>query len=184
MRFDDAIEAVLHGQPDAFLGIVRELGPMLRTYLGAQLFHQDEVEDIAQEVFVTAYRKLPNFDRSQDLGAWIRGIARNRLMKHYDAIRRRETALDRFRRDAVDLIYSDLERSASETTELRLQTLLNCIQELPDRMRTVVRGWLNGDRASSIAEELKTSVANVYQIQHRALEALRTSVEEKLNHAR
>lgn len=183
MNFNQALDTVLSGQANAFLAIVREHSPALRTWLGTQLFHQDEVEDLAQEVFITAYQKLPDFRREDDFGAWLRGIARNKLMKHYDRIRRREDALTLFRRETAALLQDDFEAAASRTRESHLQALLVCIQKLPERTRKIVRAWLDGTRAAAMVEELKMSMANIYQIQHRACEALRVCIEKEVAHA-
>lgn len=180
---DRTLDAVLNGQRDAFLGIVREHGPGLRTFLAAQLFQLDEVEDIAQEVFITAYRKLPDFRRGQDFGAWLRGIARNKLMKHYERTARRTDALELFRREAAAILDAELDDAASRTKESHLQALLCCLGKLPERMRKVVRGWLDGTRAAALVEELKLSVANIYQIQHRASDLLRDCVMKEVAHA-
>ena len=37
----------------------------------------ESVDDIAQETFVIAYRKLTMFERGTNFGAWLRTIARN-----------------------------------------------------------------------------------------------------------
>jgi RNA polymerase sigma-70 factor (ECF subfamily) len=180
---DRALDAVLSGQHDAFLSIVREHGPGLRTFLATQLFQLDEVEDIAQEVFITAYRKLPDFRRGQDFGAWLRGIARNKLMKHYERTARRVDALELFRREAANILHSELDATAARTREAHLQALLNCLGRLPERMRKVVRSWLDGARAAALVEELQLSVANIYQIQHRASDLLRDCVMKEVPHA-
>lgn len=54
---------------------------VLRTLmrLGAR---QDDVEDLAQEVFLVAHRRSGEFDRSRAAGPWLYGIARN-IMRDY-----------------------------------------------------------------------------------------------------
>jgi hypothetical protein len=49
-------------------------------------------------------------------------------------------------------------------------------------MRRVVRGWLDRERASVLAAELQLSVANIYQIQHRASALLRACIEKEIAH--
>ncbi len=177
------LKAVLGGQKDAFLAVVRVYGPSLRTFLGTQLFHLDELDDMAQEVFIAAYHSLPNFKRTEDFGAWLRGIARHKLLNYYQRTARRRQTLELFRKDASVIVESDLEEAAARTTETHLQVLLGCINKLPDRMRKVVRGWLDGEKAAALVDELKLSLANIYQIQHRASQALRECLKKELAHA-
>jgi len=176
------LDAILGGQPDAFLGIVREYGPSLRTFLGTQLFHLNDLDDLAQEVFIVAYERLPTFVRSENFGAWLRGIARNKLRHHYERTARRAGALELFQRNAASLIEADLDTAASLTQEVHLEALLGCIAKLPERMRRVVRGWMDQEKALALAQEMALSVPNIYQIQHRASALLRDCVEKNLSH--
>ncbi|MEK7953977.1 sigma-70 family RNA polymerase sigma factor [Luteolibacter soli] len=176
------LDDILGGQTDAFLGIVREYGPSLRTFLGTQLFHLNDLDDLAQEVFIVAYERLPTFVRSENFGAWLRGIARNKLRHHYERTSRRTGALELFQREAVNLLEADLDTAASRTKEVHLEALLGCIGKLPDRMRRVIRGWLDQEKALALAREMALSVPNIYQIQHRASALLRDCVERNLSH--
>ncbi len=46
-----------------------------------------EAEDLAQETFVIAYRKLAEFDAERPFGPWVRSIAFNRLRNHWRKFR-------------------------------------------------------------------------------------------------
>jgi RNA polymerase sigma-70 factor (ECF subfamily) len=175
---DRHLDTILAGHADAFLGITREYGPSLRTFLCTQLFHPQDVDDLAQEVFIAAYDGLPGFKRGEDFGAWLRGIARNKLRHYYARAARRADALDLFRREAAELLVEAWENAEAQTHESHLQALLGCIGELPERMRRVVRGWLDGERAAALAAEMSLSVSNIYQIQHRASALLRACLEK------
>lgn len=181
-QLDATLDSVLRGQPDAFLVIVRAYGPGLRAYLGSQLFHLDDVDDLAQETFIAAYRSLNTFRRSEDFGAWLRGIARNKLLRFFEQTNRRVTQLESFRRDAGGLLHDELESAASGTQSEQLQAMLSCITKLPDRIRHVVRSLLDGSKAASLAEELKTSTGAIYQLQYRALGMLRECITKELAH--
>jgi RNA polymerase sigma-70 factor (ECF subfamily) len=174
------LDHVLRGQPDAFLVIVRAYGPGLRTYLSSQLFHLDDADDLAQETFIAAYRSLNTFRRGEDFGAWLRGIARNKLLRFFEQTNRRVVHLESFRRDAANLLQTELEVAASETKSEQLQTMLSCISKLPDRIRHVVRSLLDGSKAPSLAEELKTTTGAIYQLQYRALGMLRECITREL----
>ncbi len=179
-QLHSTLDHVLRGQPDAFLVIVRAYGPGLRTYLGSQLFHLDDADDLAQETFIAAYRSLNTFRRGEDFGAWLRGIARNKLLRFFEQTNRRVVHLETFRRDAASLLRGELEGAASETKSEQLQAMLSCITKLPDRIRHVVRSLLDGSKAPALAEELKTTTGAVYQLQYRALGMLRECITREL----
>src|SRR6516162_3958490 len=91
------LDEVARGRTDAFGRIVRLYALPLRSYLASQVHHLDDVDDLAQEVFLAALQSLPSFRRGDDFGAWLRGIARNKLLVYFRTQSRRSQALRRFR---------------------------------------------------------------------------------------
>ena len=175
-----AIDSVLAGDRDAFRLLVREHRLMVRSYLGSQLHHLDEMDDLSQEVFVTAFRKLDQYDQDANFGVWLRGIARNQLLMHFRSMGRRKTREARFREQVTQLIERELEQTFADQTDRAIESLLRCIGRLPDRMRQVVRGGLDGVKAATLADELTTSIGAIYNIHYRANALLRDCVKEEL----
>ncbi len=175
-----AIRQVLAGDCDAFRVLIREHRLMLRSYLGSQLHRVDEMDDLAQEVFVTAYRDLARFKIDSDFGAWLRGIAHNHLLMHFRTVGRQKARDAKFRVEVTHLIEYDLEQAFHEQTEFAIECLLRCIGKLPERMRQVVRGGLDGIKADSLAQELATTVGVIYSLHYRANALLRNCVKAEL----
>src|ERR1700722_1412384 len=96
-EIDAAVAETLRGNRDAFRLIVRAYSLQLRSYVASQVHHLDDVDDLAQEVFLAALKSLPTFRRGDDFGAWLRGIARNKLLVYFRTQARRSQALQRFR---------------------------------------------------------------------------------------
>lgn len=181
-QLDSTLDHILRGHPDAFLSIVRAYGPGLRAWLSSQLFHQDEVDDLAQETFIAAYRSLHTFQRDQDFGAWLRGIARNKLLRHFEHIQRQASRMEQFRQEASAWLQDELDQHAAKTRREKLQLMLNCIRQLPERLRHVIRSHMEGNKAASLAEEMQTSTGAIYQLQYRALGLLRECMARKITH--
>lgn len=177
-----ALDAVLRGSPDAFLTVVRLQGPPLRAFLASQVFHLDDVDDLAQETFIAAYRSLHHFRTGEDFGAWLRGIARHKLSRYFEQTSRRSEAMKTFHEEAVHLLSDDLESAAAGTRAEHLQAMLLCIGKLTDRLRHVVRSVLDGSKAEALAKELETTPGAIYQLQYRALKALRECTIKELAH--
>jgi RNA polymerase sigma-70 factor (ECF subfamily) len=174
------LDAVAAGDRDAFRWIVRTWSLPLRSYLASCTHHLDEVDDLAQEVFLAAYRSLSTFRRGDDFGAWLRGIARNKLYNHMRSSARRNRALSSFRMEVARVVEADLERAATSDRSEAIEALLHCIGQLPDRLRRVVRAGLDGDRPAALAEALATSVGAVYNLHYRANQLLRGCMEKEL----
>ena len=181
-QLNETLDAALRAHPDAFLGIVRAYGPSLRAFLSSQMFHLDDVDDVAQETFISAYRSLNTFRRDQDFGAWLRGIARNKLLRYFEQTSRRSAQIETFRRDAAALLDGEFEEAASQTRSEQLQAMLGCIARLPERLRHVVRSQLDGSKSTALAEELHTTAGAIYQLQYRALKLLRECVQQTIAH--
>src|SRR5215471_19257597 len=107
---DRILEEVARGRTEAFGHIVRAYALPLRSYLASQVHRLDDVDDLAQEVFLAALESLPKFHRGDDFGAWLRGIARNKLLVYFRSTARRSRAMQRFREEVARVIEDDLER--------------------------------------------------------------------------
>jgi RNA polymerase sigma-70 factor (ECF subfamily) len=109
----------------------------------------------------------------------LRGIARHKLLTYFRSATRRNHALHRFREEVARLVERDLERiAAAERTE-RMERLLRCIAQLPDRLRRVVRAGLSGHRSAELAKELSTTVGAVYTLHYRANQLLRECLQQE-----
>jgi RNA polymerase sigma-70 factor (ECF subfamily) len=178
---DAVLEQVIRGNRDAFRQVVRAFSLPLRSYIAAQVHHLDDVDDLAQEVFIAAYRNLRSFARGDDFAAWLRGIARHKLSDHLRDSVRRARVLESFRGALARAVESDLERAVSGDHSERIEMLLQCIARLPERLRRVVRAGLDGDKPAALAEELATSVGAIYNLHYRANQLLRDCVRKGLS---
>ena len=58
-----------------------------------------------------------------------------------------------------------------------VERLLDCISELPERIRKIIRASLDGIRADALAEELGVNRNALYQARFRGFAALRKCME-------
>src|SRR5262249_27584871 len=123
------LDEVARGRTDRFGAIVREYALPLRSYLASQVHHLDDVDDLAQDVFLAALAGLPTFRRGDDFGAWLRGIARNKLLVYFRSQSRRNHALQRFRDEVAPLIEEDLEHAAASDRAETIERLLRCVAQ-------------------------------------------------------
>jgi RNA polymerase sigma-70 factor, ECF subfamily len=177
-----AVEAVLsevaRGRTEAFGRVVRAYALPLRSYLASQVHHMADVDDLAQDVFLAALKSLPTFRPGDDFGAWLRGIARNKLLVYFRTQARRVQALQRFRDEVSAVIEADLEQSAAADRAEMIEQLLRCISLLPARLCRVIRAGLDGDTPAQVAKALSTSVGVVYNLHYRANQLLRECMKK------
>jgi RNA polymerase sigma-70 factor (ECF subfamily) len=175
------LDEVVRGNRDAFRPIVRAYSLPLRSYLASQIHNLDDVDDLAQEVFLAAFRALPTFRQGDDFGAWLRGIARNKLYAHWRRMSRRKRAMEVFREEVAHVVESDLERAAAADRSETIEALLRCIDRLPEKLRRVVRGGLDGEKPAVLAEIFATSVGAIYNLHYRANQLLRACLQKELD---
>lgn len=124
-----AVRRVLDGDIEAFAGIVNAYQRLVAADLSRRLPPQD-VQEVAQDTFVRAFRALPSYRGESPLRVWILHIARHAAMdfwrKHY---RRR------------DKPFTDLDDSALSDVESTQQELLAERQKDQDARETA-REWL------------------------------------------
>jgi RNA polymerase sigma-70 factor (ECF subfamily) len=121
--------------------------------LGAR---ERDLEDLAHEVFVVAYRKLADYDRARPIRPWLFGIA-----FRVAAGERRRARHDReIATEHVD-VADDAE--ASDEIAARRALCLKALAELPIEQRAVlILHDLDGFSAPEIAASLEVPLNTVY----------------------
>jgi RNA polymerase sigma-70 factor (ECF subfamily) len=177
---NDVIDRVLAGDRDAFREIMHAYGLSLRSYIATQVHALDDIDDLAQDVFLAAYANLPDFRRGDDFGAWLRGIGRNKMYHHFRQTSRRNKTLDQFREQVARVVAVRLERAVSADNSGAIEMLLQCVGLLPEKLRRVVRAGLDGGKPAELAGELTTTVAAIYRLHSRANQLLRECMRKEL----
>jgi RNA polymerase sigma-70 factor (ECF subfamily) len=74
----ELVAQFLAGEEAAFTALVHRHGPRLHEFLRFVLGpRRDEAEDVAQDVFVQAFRSLASFRGQSSFRTWLYGIAKN-----------------------------------------------------------------------------------------------------------
>lgn len=121
---------------DVFEILARENADMLVGYLRS-LVEPHAVDDLFQDTLLTAWRRLSEFDRSRSFGPWLRGIARNLVLKH--RTRGRDVvSVDAGVLDALEDRFAQVARRA-ETFRASVDRLWDCVRRLPEKLRTAIR---------------------------------------------
>jgi RNA polymerase sigma-70 factor (ECF subfamily) len=157
---------------------VREHQAGLRAFIRALGADEAWVDDLAQEAFVIAFRRLANFEAGTDFGKWLRGIARNLVANE----RRKDARHSRLLPFAVaDLL---LERAGDGVVEPDFNHLLpalrECVGQLPARSRELLRRrYAASENAGEIARALGLGADAVRQALLRIRLAVRECIEKK-----
>lgn len=175
------IERSRHGDTDAFGKIVRHYERPIRSWVASHSPPGVSADDIAQEAFLAAYRRLDEFKTGTKFHSWLFTIARYQLMT--EATRRRRIA-DYHSRFAPELIDRELERRSEEAPpeELagRLDALRSCLGDLGERGRQLLK-WRydDGIPLSEMAEKTDRSVGAIKKHLFKIRQQLHECIDRK-----
>lgn len=182
-QLDSILDAMTRGDSGAFMRVVQTHGLMLRSYIGAQVFNASDVDDLAQESFIAAFQVLHHYRRGEDFGAWLRGIARNKVLMFFRSSQRRLTALEEFRAEVAEVTGGELDAQSTGDHHESIAALLRCIAKLPEKLRPIVDAGLEGQKARTLAESPGISPGALYQLHCRANQLLRDCTVKEVRDA-
>jgi RNA polymerase sigma-70 factor (ECF subfamily) len=183
MPDDDEIQQVRasqQGDPDALAALVARHQQAVRACLAARLDDPHEAEDLAQEVFVTALRKLGEFDAERPLAPWLRSIAMNLLRNHWRKFRAHPIGGNAELASLLD------QRIALDCTPDRepalLRALQDCVEQLDGPARDLLRRRYGEEQSvREIAALLQRGYSAVTMQLHRLRELLAECIDGKVN---
>jgi RNA polymerase sigma factor (sigma-70 family) len=85
----DLVDATRRGDDTAFEELYRRYNARVCAYVARMVGCRDHAQEIAQEAFISALRRLRSSDQPITFKAWIYGIARNGAIDHLRARSRR-----------------------------------------------------------------------------------------------
>ena len=139
----------------------QELAYVLRSLrrLGAR---EADLEDLAQDVFVTVHHRYESYDPARPIRPWLFAFVFRTVANHRRGrARRPETPLE-----SVEKVFAPIDESNPETQALRVerQTLvLEALQDLTDDQRAAfILHELDGQTAPEIAAALEVPLNTIY----------------------
>jgi RNA polymerase sigma-70 factor, ECF subfamily len=156
--------------------------PMLVCYARALLGGDEHLaEDVVQDCFLTAHRRRDDFREGADMGRWLRGIARKKVLERRRAAASRPVLVDSRVIDGMDEVFSlfDPGPSNEESWRERLTNMLSqCVGKLPTNLHEAIdRVYRQGMSLRDAAAAIGATPAAVAQRLSRARELIRACVQ-------
>jgi RNA polymerase sigma-70 factor (ECF subfamily) len=173
------VERVQRGDKRAFDLLVSKYQRKLFRLLSRLIRDQAEIEDVAQEAFIKAYRALPNFRGESAFYTWLYRIAINTAKNYLVAQgRRAPTQTETEIEDAEN--FEDGDSLRTEDTPERMlmskqvaEAVNRAIERLPEELRTaIVLRELEGLSYDEIAVSMNCPIGTVRSRIFRAREAV------------
>lgn len=173
------VERARLGDKRAFELLVEKYQRRLLRLLSRMVRDPDEIEDIAQETFIKAYRALPNFRGDAAFYTWLYRIGVN-TAKNYLATRKKamptisDQAMDDDDEPSERLVAQDNNTPESELLSKQVAMAVNqVVDALPEELRTAITlREMEGLSYEEIAESMGCPIGTVRSRIFRAREAI------------
>jgi RNA polymerase sigma-70 factor (ECF subfamily) len=175
----EIVERVQRGDKRAFDLLVTKYQRKIFRLLSRLIRDPGEIEDVAQEAFIKAYRALPNFRGESAFYTWLYRIAINTAKNHLVAQgRRAPTSTETEVEDAETFDEADGLRDVNTPDAMMMskqvgEAVNRAIEKLPEDLRTaIVLRELEGLSYEEIAESMNCPIGTVRSRIFRAREAI------------
>ena len=155
------VQRATSGDHAAFERLYR--GHVGRVYaLCVRMVDEASAEDLTQEVFIRAWRKLDTFKGQAQFGTWLHRLAVNHVLSRRETQRKRE-ARHVAGEGLLRRVMAPTRRSSGHALDIE-----NAIQRLPDRARDVfvlydVEGYSHDEVADTLGVSVGTSKSQLHR---------------------
>jgi RNA polymerase sigma-70 factor (ECF subfamily) len=161
------VAACLNGDRDAFTELVRRHQRRVFRLAGRFFRHAEDVEEVAQETFLTAWKRLHTYKAKAPFENWLTRVCLNCC---YERLRKRRSAEYR-----LDPAIEPAAHAADPDAALEVERLLRTLQARDRFILLLLDG--EGWSVAEIADRLGWSKVNVKVRAHRARKKLRQLLE-------
>lgn len=176
----DYISLTLKGDTNAFSFLVEKYKDYVFHLTLKLLKNKEEAEEVAQDVFLKAYRYLPKFKGESKFSTWLYKIAYNTSL---DAIKKKSNAIRNVTIDELTVNQIGSVETALDGIEKeeRAVVMSDCMQELEEEERGILFFFYFKELSlKEIVEVTSMSKANVKVKLHRARKKLLHIVKQRV----
>jgi len=181
------IEKSRLGDREAFARIVRQYQGMVSAATLNVVGNYAQSEDLAQETFLTAWKKLPELREPEKLASWLYGIARRVALRWVERQERdplrNYAELNSAELDADTITDHQVQSDAEERhkREQSLALVWATVKELPETLREPLLLYYRYSKSvADIAASLQLTEEAVRQRLSRGRKMLKTEVEKQV----
>ena len=170
------VHECLSGNTEAFAELVDKYKTRIFALVYAKVGQFQDAEDLTQDVFFNAYKKLSTLKRWDNFYAWLHSSAVNRCKDFHRAQYRQIDAA--YLADQTDNHRADMDVHAKNLSNKQLHEALAALPEI--HRQVLVLRYMAGLKSKEIAETLRVSPNTINQRLMRARAKLKTILSEDM----
>ena len=181
-ELSELVERARKKDEDAFGELVRRFSPAVRSICLLRAADPQRADDISQQVFLTAWKRLPDLAPQSVFWPWLESITRNHLLNEWRRTQRERGFKQRYTVAWLALQETaDEQQEAAEDQAAQVVALRYCLENLPSNLRTLVKMRYEDCHSSEkIAVQMGRSADSVRQGFVRLREKLRECIEQRV----
>ncbi len=183
MKNDDAklIQEILSGNQEAFTNLVRRYQKQIHAFAWRMIGDFHLAEEITQDTFLQAYKKLDTLREPNRFAAWLQTIVENCCYAYYRKAQLPITSIDSIPEAEIERVfykrYLDEQREV-KATEKRHKVVKHLLNKLPANEQTVITlHYLGEMRCEDISDFLNVPLNTIKSRLHRARKRLKKEEE-------
>ena len=181
METDALVQAVKAGDVEKYGELVRQHQAAVRAFIATYCPNWETVDDVAQQTFIWAYEHFDEFTPGTRFPAWLKAIARNKLMAELE-VQRRDSGRRQKYVDYVQTVSAQEElREAEAGEESGLSTVLkSCVEKLPGDMKQLMKQRYQDDvTVRELAQQVRKTETALKVTLFRIRQMLKRCVEQQ-----
>lgn len=183
MKNDDAklIRQILSGNQDAFTNLVKRYQKQIHAFAWRMMGDFHLAEEITQDTFLQAYKKLDTLREPNRFAAWLQAIVENCCYAYYRKTHPPITSIESIPEGEIERLYYrrylDEQREVI-ATERRHKVVKHLLKKLPANEHTVITLHYLGEMCcEDISEFLEVPLNTIKSRLHRARKRLKKEEE-------
>ncbi|MEX0648700.1 MAG: sigma-70 family RNA polymerase sigma factor [Balneolaceae bacterium] len=178
---ENLISEILNGKQDQYKILVERYSPMIFHVVRGFEKDEEEVRELAQQIFVKAYEKLSGFRKNAKFSSWLYSIAINHCRDYSKDIRRKNKRISEMNSHYAELSTDE------KTPHLRLEMrewkwrLKQALEKLTiEYSEPFLMKYRDGMSYEAMSEQMDVSVSALKVRVHRARKELKEIIEKQV----
>ena len=179
---DEELVALTLENPDIYQVLVERYEEKLMRYvMRISASSREDAEDILQDVFLSAYRNLNEFDQDLKFSSWIYRITNNKVISHYRKKNARpKTTTYEGDSELINILSSDEDIAKELEKRQKSDEVREILDTLDERYREVlVLKFLEDKDYKEISDILQKPMGTVATLINRAKKQFREKLQER-----